>query len=173
MKPTRLVRTGPAALLLILLLPGCALLQGQPEPAPDPTPGELVVSAGHRLSYVEKRPFRGHCYGYVDSIFREAGFPPGERHDVYRAGGNGPYADVELLQPGDWVMHINYEFRMIGHSSIFVEWIDRNMRIAKTLDHAGMNRYEPGKYRPHNMSAVFRIIRPGTPEEHASLSAAH
>jgi hypothetical protein len=146
----------------LLLLGSCTMFARVEEPAPL-TPGQLVIEAGKRLSFEEKRDFRGHCYGYVDSIYREAGFMPDQRHDVYTAGGNGPYAGVDLLMPGDWVMHLNYEFRMIGHSSIFVKWIDRNARMALTLDHAGLNRNEPGKYRPHNMSAVFRIIRPGEP----------
>jgi len=48
----------------------------------------------------------------------------------------------------------------VDHSSIFVDWVDRGQAMARTLDHVGMNRPEPGRYRNHRMTKVFMIMRP-------------
>lgn len=129
-------------------------------PAPNEH-GRRVVATGKRLAFQERRIYRGSCYTFVDGVYKEAGYPPTRRHIVFKGSSRGPYADPNLLRPGDWVWHVNYEFGGVGHSSIFIKWIDRDRKMAQTLDHAGMNRAEPGKYRNHSMAGVFRITRAG------------
>ncbi len=122
--------------------------------------GAKVVETGQRLSFDEKRIFRGSCWDFVTGVYEAAGYPEGKREVVFRRQGNGPFADPAILRPGDWVLHYNLEFGNVDHSSIFVDWVDRGQAMARTLDHVGMNRPEPGRYRNHRMTKVFMIMRP-------------
>lgn len=121
--------------------------------------GSKVVETGKRLSFVDKKIFRGSCWTFVEGVYLAAGFPESKRATVFRRTGQGAYADPGLLEPGDWVMHYNLEFGNVDHSSIFVAWVDRARSMARTLDHVGMNRPDPGRYRDHNMSRIFGILR--------------
>jgi hypothetical protein len=149
-------------LLGILSGTGCVSLfgSGSGEFLPASDPGERVLAVGRRMSIVEPEEVRGSCYTFVDLVYGNAGFPREQRQVIFQGRSSGPWADVSLIRPGDWIMHINLEFRGIGHSSIFVEWLDREAKLALTLDHVGMNKSEPGKYRRHRLSRVFGILRP-------------
>jgi hypothetical protein len=144
---------------------GCAFLQDtlgigvSPGTSTAGPGGKRVLETGQRLAFEEARIFRGSCWGFVNAVYEEAGYPAAKRVTIFRRQGNGAYADPALLAPGDWVMHINLEYGNVDHSAIFIDWIDRENLIARTLDHAGMNRPEPGKYRDHSMAKVFLIQR--------------
>lgn len=158
---------------LFLIVNGCTTLGSKARPAARPAlqePGQKVLATGRRLVWVEKKLYRSNCYVFVDAVYTEAGYPKARRKTVFRGGAYGPYADVDMLRPGDWVMHINHEFHGVGHSSIFVTWIDKESKLAMTLDHAGLYRVRPGKYREHRLSSVFCVIRP---EPAQTVAAAH
>ena len=129
----------------------------------DGDPGQNVLAAGYRMAFEEKRIVTGSCWDFVHAVYNEAGYPDGNRTTVFHGMQEGPYADPEQLQPGDWVMHWNMEYMggKITHSSIFVEWKDRGRHIAKTLDYAGMNRNVTGRFTEHKYEKVFGIVRGG------------
>ena len=125
-------------------------------------PGSKVVAAGYRIACEEKRIIKGSCWDFVNVVYNEAGYPQKWRTTVFEGKREGPYADPDLLKPGDWVMHWNLEYTKVNyeHSSIFVEWKDREGRVAKTLDYAGLDRLVPGKYTYHSYLKIFGITRP-------------
>lgn len=122
--------------------------------------GKKVLNTAYRMAFVEKKVFSGSCYDFINAAYNQAGFTAKLRKTVFSGSRKGPYADINLFRPGDWVMHINLEFHSVEHSVIFVRWKDKARKIAVTLDYAGMKRREPGKYRDHDLSKVFRLIRP-------------
>ena len=123
-------------------------------------PGERVLKTGYKMAFEDKKVICGSCWDFVDAVYYSAGFPEEKRYEVFKGKTEGPYADVNLLKPGDWVMHINLEFGNVEHSDIFVKWADRGSNIALVLDYAGMNRMETGKERKHDLSKIFGIVRP-------------
>ncbi|MDD5065924.1 MAG: hypothetical protein PHF84_02635 [bacterium] len=124
------------------------------------TAGNTVLWTAYQMAFVEKVIIVGSCYDFINAAYTRAGYPPKLRKTVFTSPKKGPYADIDLIQPGDWFMHINLEFNSVEHSGLFVSWVDKERKIAKTLDYAGMNRKEPGKFRDHDLSRVYRIIRP-------------
>jgi len=149
-----------------LLLTGCSIFRGPVSAAGNgggagrtSPAGNKVVETGKRLSFDEKRIFRGSCWDFVTGVYQAAGYPDGKRQVIFRREDKGAYADPGILEPGDWVLHYNLEFGNVDHSSIFIDWIDRDQALARTLDHAGMNRPEPGRYREHRMTKIFMIMR--------------
>jgi hypothetical protein len=123
--------------------------------------GAKVLAAARQLAFVEKKIIRGSCWDFVHAVYTRAGFPQGKRHYVFRGKKRGPYADPAIIQPGDWLYHVNLEYHNVEHSCIFVRWLDRRKRLAQTIDYAGMKRREPGKRRRHRLVKVFTVIRAG------------
>jgi hypothetical protein len=122
--------------------------------------GKIVLATGYRIAFEEKRVVTGSCWDFVNAVYDAAGFPGPDRATVFLGSQEGPYADPAVLQPGDWVMHRNLEFGEIEHSSIFVQWIDRENCVARTLDYAGMNRNVTARLSEHRYAKVFAILRP-------------
>ncbi len=119
-----------------------------------------ILATAHQMAIVEKKIIIGSCYDFVNAVYLRAGFPPKQRKLIFHSPKRGPFADIDLIQPGDWVMHINIEYHLVEHSTIFVDWIDKRRRIALTMNYVGMKRQQPGKYSRHTLSRVFGIIRP-------------
>ena len=122
-------------------------------------PGQKVLRTGQKLAIDRKIIIIGNCWDFVNAVFIEAGYPQGKRKIIFQGSTKGPYADPELLKPGDWVMHINMEYNGVDHSSIFVRWVDRGRHIAKVMDYAGMNKVQPGGYDEHAYTKIFCILR--------------
>jgi hypothetical protein len=122
--------------------------------------GQTVLATGYRIAFEEKRVVTGSCWDFVNAVYDAAGFPVLGRSTVFLGSQEGPYADPAVLQPGDWVMHRNLEFGEIEHSSIFVQWIDRENCVARTLDYVGMNRSVTARLTQHRYAKVFAILRP-------------
>lgn len=123
--------------------------------------GQRVLRAGEKLAFYQKKIIKGSCWDFINAVFNEAGFPDGKRKVVFQGPSKGPYADPEMLRPGDWVMHINLEYNGVEHSSLFVSWIDRGRRLAKVMDYVGMNKAQPGDYSQHTYTKIFGIVRAG------------
>ncbi|HEQ72525.1 MAG TPA: hypothetical protein ENN69_08550 [Spirochaetia bacterium] len=123
-----------------------------------PTPGGKVLTAG--VLFVKRGDIiLGACWDFVDTVYTRAGFPRNKRSSVYRAAETGPFADPALLRPGDWVMYRNLPYGEIGHSAIFVEWIDFEKRSALTIEYVGGNRTVPGRFREADLTKIFGIVR--------------
>lgn len=126
--------------------------------AEDKTPGGKVLQAAVTM-IDEKEIIVGSCWGYINGVYNKAGFTSDKRESVYRQPETGPFADPTAIRPGDWVAYKNLPYGEIGHSAIFVEWIDFQKRSALTIEYAGMDRREPGRYREADLTKIFGIVR--------------
>jgi hypothetical protein len=138
-----------------------------PRPAPgprlDPDPGRhVILTARGMMSRGET--VRGSCYAYLSEVFERAGHEGWRtRTVVYQAGPNGPYADLDLIRPGDWLYIVNDpDSTPVGtHSVLFVGWEDRASGYARTISHAGWAAgASPGRESHYDVTRTYRIIRP-------------
>jgi hypothetical protein len=123
-------------------------------------PGLHVLSVGREICFVEKEIIIGSCWDFVNAVYTRAGYVGQKRETIFKSAKTGPYAPVESLRPGDWLFFLNQEFGGIEHSAIFVGWVNKERRIAKTLDYVGGKRAKVGKYTAHELSFVYTVIRP-------------
>ena len=130
--------------------------------APPVSPAaQRVLETAHRM-VDEGTVIRGSCYRYIDTVFTRAGHDGWRRQEtVFRAPTRGPYADLDLLQPGDWLFIVNHpESRPVGtHSVIFVRWIDRADGYAETISYVGGGRDRPGDRVGYDVTRTYRIQR--------------
>lgn len=138
-----------------------------PRPAPgprlDPDPGRHVILTARGMM-ARGETVRGSCYAYLSEVFDRAGHDGWRtRTIVYQAGPNGPYADLDLIRPGDWLYIVNNpDSTPVGtHSVLFVGWEDRANGYARTISHAGWAAgASPGRESHYDISRTYRIIRP-------------
>ena len=128
-----------------------------------PLPGRKVLAQGQKMAFIDREIIVGNCSDFVEAVYTRAGYTPDKRITVFSGSHQGPYADPKLLKPGDCVSHINLEFQHNGHVGIFVRWLDKENQVACMLDYVGMMRREPGNYKPHQLTKVYRISR-GKPD---------
>jgi hypothetical protein len=124
-------------------------------------PARAILTAGRKWVYEEHSIIRGSCWDFVNEIFRRTGHESQNRTTVFRSAERGPYADADLIRPGDWIYHRNYSYRNIPHSAIFIGWVDRDKRIAYTLSYAGEGRRSVARYLKYDLRKVYQIVRPG------------
>jgi len=123
------------------------------------SPGEKVLKTGFIMTQVNKKVVKGSCWDFVNQVYRSANIAE-LKETVFHSKKSGPYAPSTLVQPGDWIYHINHQYKSIEHSAIFVCWKDFEKKIAITLSYAGMNRSIPGKYGEYNLESIYSIFRP-------------
>lgn len=113
-----------------------------------------------RQMYQEGKIIRGSCWDYLNAAYNKAGYPYAKRRRIYFGSKRGPYAPASLLQPGDWIYHINHGYNGVEHSGMFVSWINYDRKIALMLSYAGERRREPARYKRYDLSSVYSIMRP-------------
>lgn len=145
--------------------------------APVPSgPLGLLVSAERRASAAGRRVLAtarrmmkrnvivvGSCWDYANAVFERAGHPGkrGKRKTIFKGSrSRRRFADVKLIQPGDWLYYVNHQYRNVPHSAIFVAWLDRKRREALMITYRGARRRVPGVLDTYDLSSVYRIIRP-------------
>jgi hypothetical protein len=101
----------------------------------------------------------GACWDFVNAVFNNAGFPAAKRFTMYNSKESGPFVDSTLIKPGDWIYFVNYTFNNIGHSAIFVDWVDFRSRRALTIEYVGLNRRVPGRYAEYDISECYGVFR--------------
>lgn len=79
---------------------------------------------------------------------------------VFKSTQKGTFADIGLICPGDWLYFLNQNYSGIEHSAIFIGWINKEKRIAKTLDYVCEKSHQVGKYTRHQLLYVYNIIQP-------------
>jgi hypothetical protein len=126
--------------------------------ASEKTPGGKVLAAANKMVKAETVVIGG-CWDYINAVYNKAGFPGEKRKNIFMEKESGPFADPALLDPGDWVMYKNLPYGEIGHSAIFVEWIDFSKRSALTIEYVGANRAVPGRFREADLTKTWGIIR--------------
>ena len=139
----------------------------QPRTAPGPRldadPGRNVVLTARGM-IARGETMHGSCYAYLSEVFHRAGNDGWRtRSVVYEAGPNGPYANLDLIRPGDWLYIVNDPDRTpVGtHSVLFVGWEDRAQGYARTISHPGWGAGEAsGRESTYYITRTYRIIRP-------------
>ncbi|MBN2353192.1 MAG: hypothetical protein JXD23_11525 [Spirochaetales bacterium] len=126
--------------------------------AEEKTPGARVLAAAAAM-VGEKKIVLGACWDFVNAVYKRAGFPGAKRVTIFKEPETGPFADPGVIRPGDWVMYRNLPYGEIGHSAVFVEWIDFDKRSALTVEYVGSNRKVPGQYREADLTKVWGVIR--------------
>ncbi len=122
--------------------------------------GKKVLEIGRGMALDEKTIVKGSCWDYINEVYRRAGYQT-EKTVVFKSPKSGPYADVSIIKPGDWIYYVNYSYNMVEHSGIFVYWEDFDNKIGVTLSYGGEHRNEPGRYRSYDLKSVYYITRPG------------
>ncbi len=122
--------------------------------------GRKVLQTGRIMALENQDIVRGSCWTYINEVFTRAGYGTA-RYNVFRSKHRGPYADSELIKAGDWLYYVNHSFHNVGHSGIFVRWIDKAKQIALILSYTGRNRKKPGRYKQYKIDNVFHITRAG------------
>lgn len=129
-----------------------------------------VLEIGKQMALITKTIILGSCWDFVHEVFSRAGVAASKRV-VYKTKKAGPYADSRLVQPGDWIYHINHSSNGIDHSAIFICWKDYAKREAITLSYAGRNRSVPGRYSIYDLRSIFAIFRPQYPKPNISVTS--
>jgi hypothetical protein len=120
--------------------------------------GDLVVKAA--MARVEKGTIlKGSCYDFANAVYADAGFKGKSIKSIYLGKEKGPFADPALIQTGDWLYFTHMYSGTLGHSAIFIAWLDFENRTALTIDYPGENRAEPGRYRVADLYKVWGINR--------------
>jgi hypothetical protein len=122
--------------------------------------GLKVLNTGYDISVNKKQIIVGSCWTFVNEVYNQAGFTEDKRTIIFRGSQSGAFADSRLLQPGDWVYHVNHSYYDVEHSAIFICWKDFEKRIAIMLGYVGQNRIMPGYYGEFDMKSVYYITRP-------------
>ena len=103
---------------------------------------------------------RGSCYTWLNAVYTRAG---GRKHNVFNGNRRNRFADTSLLQPGDWVFFVNHDYGDVGHSAIFVAWLDADRKDALMVSYPGERRQVPGRYSSYVLDNVYRIDRMSDP----------
>lgn len=164
-----------AWLPIVVLGLGVGLAAAQPPegvPAPEgAAPTELgsatATAAGERVLRTARRMVRrrtivrGSCYDYIERVFRRAGFPASRRERVFTSPPEGPYAELGLIAPGDWLFIVSRPDLTppLTHSVIFVRWIDRAAGRAEVVSYAGGDARRPGGLVPYDLTRTYVIAR--------------
>ena len=132
-------------------------------PRLDANPGRHVLLTARGMM-ARGETVRGSCYAYLSEVFNRAGHEGWRtRTVVHQAGASGPYADLDRIQPGDWLYIVNNpNSTPVGtHSVLFVGWDDRASGAARTISHAGWAAgASRGRESSHDVTRTYRIIRP-------------
>lgn len=118
-----------------------------------------VLYTARVMTLDEQFVIKGGCWDYLNAVFNRAGVPSRDRKVVYKTTQGGSYAKLDELQAGDWLYHVNYGYRGIEHSGLFIGWIDKDNGIGLTLSYAGESRGETARYRAYDLTGVYQIMR--------------
>jgi|GEM_PF-5713401 len=147
-------------LTILCLMVSVLSMQGKEDIYRPIDPGEHLLEVGKQICFIDKELIVGSCWDFVNAVYLRAGYVPAKRDFIFKSGKAGPYADLDMIKAGDWLYFLNQEYGGIEHSAIFVSWINREKKIAKTLDYVGGKRNRVGKYTSHLMTHVYNVVRP-------------
>ena len=101
----------------------------------------------------------GGCWDYINAVYNRSGLPDKERDIIFKSKFKGPYADIALIEPGDWLYFVNHTYRDIEHSAIFIAWIDMDKKEALMVNYVGGNQKKPATYKRFVLDNVYNIFR--------------
>lgn len=117
-----------------------------------------VISMARTMALNERTIIKGGCWDYLNVVFNRAGVTRDTIHQGTYA--QGPYANSQEIQAGDWLYYINHGYNGIEHSGLFVGWVDEAAKQALILSYAGESRREPARYKVYDLSNVYQVMRP-------------
>ncbi|KIM11723.1 MAG: hypothetical protein KU38_06000 [Sulfurovum sp. FS08-3] len=120
--------------------------------------GKRILKTAHSMSYTSPKVVRGSCWDYINAIYIRSGYGY-KNQTIFKGGKGGPFAPIYAIESGDWLYHINREYRGIEHSGIFIDWIDLERRKALMISYRGMGSGEPARYQVYTLSHVYNIKR--------------
>lgn len=136
--------------------------------------GRKILETGRKMTLIDKKVVKGSCWDFVNAVYNDAGYPNKKKKRllVFKGKKNkGPYAKQDLIKAGDFLYYINHSYHGSEHSAIFVNWISYEKKIALMLSYAGQNKKVPARYKAYDLSNVYNIIRPNSPQKNASLNS--
>lgn len=137
-----------------------------PIPRLSADPGRHVILTARGMM-ARNETVRGSCYRYLSEVFARAGHEGWRtRTIVHSSRREGPYANLDLIRPGDWLYIVNHpETTPMGtHSVLFVGWEDRASGYARVIEHSGWYAGpSAGQERGYDVSRTYRIVRPILP----------
>jgi uncharacterized protein YkwD len=122
--------------------------------------GLNILKTGRQMTLIDKEILPGGGWDYANEVYYRAGYPTDQRDIIFKSNKKGPYADISLIQPGDWLYYINHWHGEIEHSAIFINWIDYDNKEGLMLSYGGENRQEPARYMSYDLTNTYYIVRP-------------
>ena len=119
----------------------------------------FVLQNAYKLSYIDNKVILGSCWDYLNAVYARIEAEGYKKNELYMTKKAGPFAPKSMLQPGDWIYHINHQWYGVEHSAIFICWKDYENGIAITLSYMGMNRYKTAKFGEYDLNSVYAIFR--------------
>lgn len=121
-------------------------------------PGRKVLETSKTM-IENKALVVGGCWDYINAVYNRSGLPDKERDVIFKSKFKGPYADIALIEAGDWLYFVNHTYRDIEHSAIFIAWTDVNKKEALMVNYVGGNQKKPATYKRFVLDNVYNIFR--------------
>lgn len=120
-----------------------------------------ILKTAFDMGCRHKEIIKGSCWTFANEVYHRTVGPEGKTK-IYLKSKGGPYASTSLIEPGDWIYHINYSYRGVDHSALFICWTDVERRKGLTLSYYGQNRKTPARIEEFDLRSVFGIFRAQT-----------
>jgi len=140
-------------------LKDCCCLLEQECPNKTHEGGLQIIKEGYQMAVIRKDVIVGSCWDFINAVYNNAGVQRSNREVIYKRNKGVKHSSPEILEPGDWIYHVNYSYHNVGHSAIFICWKDYDQRMGITLSYVGQNKSVPGKYGVYDLSGVYNIKR--------------
>jgi hypothetical protein len=73
----------------------------------------FVLQNAYNFSYIDKKVVIGSCWDYLNAVYSRIVAEGYKKNEIYMTKKAGPYAPKAMLQPGDWVYHINFQYYQV------------------------------------------------------------
>ncbi|MBA2405896.1 MAG: hypothetical protein H0V66_14055 [Bdellovibrionales bacterium] len=121
--------------------------------------GKSILTTSREM-IAKKEVVVGSCWDYINAVYNRSNYPEGKRVTALKSKIVGPFADVSMIQPGDWLYFINHSYSERDHSGVFVEWVNLEKKRAIMMSYKGGKHKTPATYRIYSLRNVYYIIRP-------------
>jgi hypothetical protein len=123
------------------------------------SPEGKVILTTSKSMIAERKIVIGSCWDYINAVYNRAEYPANKRVTALKSKIVGPFADVSVIQPGDWLYFINHSYSERDHSGIFVEWTNFDKKRAVMMSYVGGKKKSPATYKIYDLTNVYYIIR--------------
>jgi hypothetical protein len=117
-----------------------------------------ILQTAYTMGCINKEIVQGSCWSFANEVYRRTAGPEGKKK-IFLTQKGGPYASAAIIEPGDWIYHINYSYRGVDHSALFVCWTDYERRRGLTISYYGQNRKMPARIEEFDLKSIFGIFR--------------